>query len=105
MNEDAWLACTDPQRMLEFLEGRVSERKLRLFACACCRRVWHLLTDKRSRNAVEVVERFADGRADEADLWEANRALEYDPTADPDAVHARKIVDLLVRAVARRLRA
>ena len=30
--------------------------------------------------------------------------VEYDPTADPDAVHARKIVDLLVRAVARRLR-
>ena len=30
--------------------------------------------------------------------------VEYDPTADPDGVHARKIVDLLVRALARRLR-
>jgi arginase len=30
--------------------------------------------------------------------------MEYDPTADPDGVHARKIVDLLVRALARRLR-
>jgi tetratricopeptide (TPR) repeat protein len=35
--------------MVEFLNGRASERKLRLFACACCRRVWHLLADPRSR--------------------------------------------------------
>ena len=31
--------------------------------------------------------------------------VEYDPSADPDGVHARKIVDLLVRALSRRLRA
>jgi len=30
--------------------------------------------------------------------------VEYDPSADPNGVHARKIVDLLVRALARRLR-
>jgi hypothetical protein len=59
---------TDPQTMLAFLRGNVSERKLRLFACACCRQVWHLLSDERSRHAVEVAERHADGLASMDDL-------------------------------------
>jgi hypothetical protein len=61
MTEADWLACTDPDWMLVFLRGRASERKLRLFACACVRRVWHLIADARSRAAVEFSERFAEG--------------------------------------------
>jgi hypothetical protein len=76
MTEAEWLAGTDPGAVLELVGGRASDRKLRLFACACLRRVWHLLEDPRGRAAVEVAERFADGRADRQEValsWHAAR--------------------------------
>jgi hypothetical protein len=71
MTESEWLACTDPERMLVFLGEKAGERKLRLFACACCRRLWPTLLDEWSRQAVEVAESFADGLARAPELHEA----------------------------------
>jgi hypothetical protein len=68
MDKTTWLTSTNPQAKLEFLKNQASERKLRLFASACCRRVWHLLTDQRSRVAVEAAERYAEGLMDDAAL-------------------------------------
>jgi hypothetical protein len=74
--EAEWLAGTDPQPLLGCLYGRVSDRKYRLFAAACCRRVWGLLPSGRSRRAVQVCERHADGEARDEDLRAA-----YGPAA------------------------
>jgi hypothetical protein len=71
VTEQEWLACTDPGPMLEFVRGRASDRKLRLFAVACCRRVWHLMpqgSDEYNHAAVETAERFADGLASRQEL-------------------------------------
>jgi hypothetical protein len=64
MSEQEWLTGIEPTPMLDHLRGqKVSDRKLRLFAVACCRRVWNLLVDERSRKAVDVADEYADGLA------------------------------------------
>src|SRR4051794_3476636 len=82
MTEAEWLAADDPTPMLDFLRGKASDRKLRLFAVACCRRVWGSLGE-RSRTAVEVAEQFADGVVGMRELV----------TAQPDKRDARHTVD------------
>src|SRR4051812_16508799 len=63
MTEAEWLVATDPMPMLEFLRGKASDRKLRLFAVACSRRYWSLYTYNQCRATIEVAERYADGLA------------------------------------------
>lgn len=74
MIEAEWLACNDNQPMLACLTAGTCDRKLRLFACACCRRVWHLLRHQESQQAVEIAERFADSRAEDAERHRARKA-------------------------------
>src|SRR5262245_30880726 len=84
MEEDDWLACTDPIQMLAVLRGRsASPRKVRLFACGCARAGLDRIQDLfgRSPRAVEVAEHCADGLASGPELeaagqsdWEAVRA-------------------------------
>ena len=50
------------------------DKLARLFACQCVRQVWHLLTDERSRTAIEVAERYAVGEATHDDLKAAARS-------------------------------
>jgi hypothetical protein len=78
MTEQEWLAASDPESMLLYLTAAASDRKLRLFACACCRRIWDLLPEGACRRAVEASERFADGEINADDLqrsWLAARRL------------------------------
>jgi hypothetical protein len=86
MTETEWLACTSPDRMLEGLRGRATDRKLRLFACHCCRRVWHLLKDERSRRAVEATELFAEGLTGLGEVQAAAAAARAVVTATKEPV-------------------
>jgi hypothetical protein len=72
MTELDWQACTEPSLMLELL-GNKPRRKLKLFGCACLRRIWHLLTDLRCKQLVEVAEKDADGRAQHRELADVIR--------------------------------
>jgi hypothetical protein len=80
MMESEWLATADADAMLEYLDDNenTSERKLRLFCGACCRRVWDRLQEEKTRRAVATSERFADGEATLAEYRATSRAA-YEP--------------------------
>ena len=93
MTEVEWLACAKTTPMLRYLLGlrpnevrvqdieafpacRASDRKLRLFACACYHRLGHLLPDLHAAAAIEVAESVAEGimpveepQRAEANVW------------------------------------
>jgi hypothetical protein len=89
VTEAEWLACGDPLVLVEFLRGSPSgadaatwwqaswradepqapaDRRFRLFACACCRRIWGRIPEPCNRDAVVAVEEYSDGRAGSAVL-------------------------------------
>ncbi len=73
MTEAEWFASSDSYSMLRPCRRiiRYCPRKGDLFAVACCYRIWHLLTDMRSREAVETVARYVEGTADDLQLLTA----------------------------------
>jgi len=83
MTEAEWLACRSPEPMLEHLRhlGLLSDRKLRLFAAACCRRIWRFLKGTDGRALVECAERFADGLASREELGSATEAAKARDTS------------------------
>jgi|SRR5579883_230585 len=86
MNEAKWRECKEPDEMLAFLHrfANSRNRKLRLFCCACTRRVWYRLTRAvASRRAVDRAERFADGTITSDELAEASAAIEPELRATP----------------------
>src|SRR3954454_689776 len=101
MTEAEWLNATDPVAMIEFLRGSPTgrdavnwadlkrqvdqastgnERRFRLFACACCRRIWGHIPMECNRQAVTAVEDWLEGRLTGPELWTAivaSSAVEY----------------------------
>jgi len=72
VTQKEWLACSDPEPLLAHLSRskrfKKLDRKWRLLGCAFARQGWSLLTARRSRNAIEVSEKHADGRATKREL-------------------------------------
>jgi hypothetical protein len=102
MTEDQWLACAETDTLLGFLRGEYvgggqwvqgdfvpSERKLRLFAVACCRRSWASIDWEPVWPLVEAAEQFADGLAGRGELAGArDRALRAWANTGAEAVWA-----------------
>jgi hypothetical protein len=89
MTEQEWLCSGDPSAMLHYLHDqsamfrtrwqgpfhvrhwRTSERKLRLFACGCCRYVALWLQSDAARQVITLAEQYAEGQIDFATLERA----------------------------------
>jgi hypothetical protein len=111
MTKLEWDNCTEPIRMLDFLRETeiASERKLRLFVAACCRRGWHRL-DAAGQAVAEASERLADGLVSEAEVraavWASRGVQDIDArtAVDHGAVGAwRPAVTLLADVCVRPL--
>ena len=74
MTEAEWWACSEPIALLTSLRNRASRHRLRLFAVACCRRIWSLLVDEQSQQAVERGGTVCRGRASRAERVAARTA-------------------------------
>lgn len=96
MTESEWLLVSDPGKALEAVRATASERKLRYFACACCRRLWHIV-GRDCHTLCETTERFADRQANEDELrtaaeeahdsdWTA--ALAFEEAASLEDIHS-----------------
>lgn len=116
ITEREWNACDDYRTMLTWCgvgtsgrskslvnDHKPSPRKLRLLACAVCRRYWEFLADPRSRRAVEVAEAWADGNVTdklmkkaEAEAWAAHVLERSRDTATRTIRFATRLVHSLV---------
>ena len=61
MTASEWLSCDWPFDMLRHLDGKLDDEAFMRFLVACCRRIWPLLSDPRSRAVVEAPEAYLAG--------------------------------------------
>jgi hypothetical protein len=93
MTEAEWLSSTSAAAMVDCLctqfgaaRSQAGRRKLRLLACAHCRRVWEKLTEERDHEVILVSEKFADGIAFAKELKAARqRCLDRGGFARPSS--------------------
>lgn len=110
--EAVWDNCPNPSWLIWILQktNKVpTDQTLPRFAIWCVREIWPLLKDERSRNAIEVVERYLDGKATieevraaaDAAYATAAYAAAYAAYAAADAAYAAAYAADAARAAAR----
>ena len=78
MTEAEWLSANNPLNLLVYarttaptLRTNAGQRKFRLFAAGCVRRIWPSIRQIAQQRAVEIAEQFADGVGTTGELWNA----------------------------------
>jgi hypothetical protein len=92
MDEQGWLTSTDPAAMLAGLTGRTAEpcpavpsnRKLQLFAAACCRRLSQHWPERMTKREAELLAAL--------DVWADSESC---PHLQPQPAHRRLTAALL----------
>lgn len=84
MTEQEWLHCDNPLRLLAFLNGKASERNLRLFVVGCFRR-WRDKMSPEGQTLLALTERLADGLLSEEEA---------------DDVHERAVLNMRIGGAA-----
>lgn len=81
-----WVVCR---------EDLIDAKTLRLFAVFCARQVEHLLTNKHSKNAIDVAERFANGLASKDELDAASFSAWAAARAAAQKEQQKKLIEML----------
>jgi hypothetical protein len=97
MTKPEWPEGDYPAPLLMGLCGKVSGRKLRLCAAACCRRILRLLPGEAGGLAIEVAELYADGAARRADLARVHSGFSSLPI--PTGIYRREAETQATRAL------
>ena len=88
MDSESWEKSRDLKKMIRAVDPQRSDRKLRLFAVACCRRVWNQITTASAKRLVELTEQFADGESESESLRLVWAEVPFYPHADGAAKQA-----------------
>src|SRR5260370_30051757 len=80
------LGCPAPPEVVRFLKGKTRERKLGLYAVVCCGRIWEIIPEPCSPQAVKISERYADGSANYEQLEAAFMAADRGSSGQLEAV-------------------
>lgn len=76
MTETDWLLATDPAHLLDMISEPPTDRKTRLWLCACSERALVGSSVEELHAAIPVVELFTDNAATSEELLEARRTIE-----------------------------